>query len=173
MSGRLKTYTESYKQVWDKTLRVKKIPEGYDKQRLRQVIADILELEAGNDVKIHSLAFDAVDEEEPQYKVATVSFTIRPALLPETSKDWDFELPNGDNDKPDDEREGQRIYIDEHFLGFTPLSPAEVQEIHTIEYEHHELRVKFVLRFPVALQYMAGEAMLSAHFGPPKAPTCG
>ena len=92
MSGRLETYTESYKQVWDKTLRVKKIPEGYDKQRLRQVIADILELEAGNDVRIHSLAFDAVDEEEPQYKVATVSFTIRPALLPETSKDWEISV---------------------------------------------------------------------------------
>ena len=60
----------------------------------------------------------------------------------------DFELPNGDNDKPDDEREGQRIYIDEHFLGFTPLSPAEVQETQTIEYEHHEIRVKFLLRFP-------------------------
>lgn len=99
------------------------------------MIADILKLEVGNDVKIHSLAFDAVDENGSQYKAATVSFNIRPALLPETLKEWAFEIPNGDND----EREGQRIYFDEHFDVFTPLSPAEVQEKHTVEYEHHKL----------------------------------
>ena len=140
MSGRSKRYIKSRKQGWDKTLRVTKIPEEYNKQRLRQVPADILELEAGDNVKIHSLAFDAVDEEGLRYKVATVSFDIRPALLPETSKDWGFELPNGDNNEPDDEREGQRIYIDEHFRVFTPLSAAEARETHTLEYEHHELR---------------------------------
>ena len=124
---------------WDKTLRVTNIPKEYDKERLRQVIADILELEVGNNVKIHSLAFDAVDEKDLQYKVATVSLNLRPALLPETSKDWAFELPNGDNDGCGGGREGQRMYIDEHFHGFTPLSPAEGRETHTIEYERHEL----------------------------------
>lgn len=118
-----------------------KIPKGYDKQRLRQVIANKLDLEVGNEVKIHSLAFDAVDEQELQYKVATISLNFRPALLPETSKaetlkDWDIDLPNGDND----EHGCQQIHIDEHFNVFTPLSPAEVQVTHTIEYGHHELQ---------------------------------
>ena len=139
MSGRSTAYIKSHKQVWDKTLRVTKIPEDYDKQQLRQVIVDMLELEVGNDVKIHSLAFDAVDEKELQYKVATVSFNIRPARLPEISKEWAFDLSNSGNDERDDEREGQRIHIDEHFRGFTPLSPAEVQGTHTTEYEHHKL----------------------------------
>ncbi len=141
MSGRSKGYIKFHKQVWDKTLRVTKIPKGYDKQRLRQVIANKLDLQVGNEVKIHSLAFDAVDEQELQYKVATISLNFRPALLPETLKaktlkDWDIDLPNDDND----EHGCQQIHIDEHFNVFTPLSPAEVQATHTIEYGHHELQ---------------------------------
>ena len=141
MSGRSKAYIKSHKQVWDKTLRVTKIPKGYDKQRLRLVIANKLDLEVGNEVKIHSLAFDAIDEQELQYKVATTSLNFRPALLLETLKgkilkDWDIDLPNDDND----EHGCQQIHIDEHFNVFTPLSPAEVQVTHTIEYGHHELQ---------------------------------
>ncbi len=141
MSGRSEAYIKSYKQVWDKTLRVTKIPKGYDKQRLRHVIANKLDLQVGNEVKIHSLAFDAVDEQELQYKVATISLNFRPALLPETLKaktlkDWDIDLPNDDND----EHGCQQIHIDEHFNVFTPLSPAEAQVTHTIEYGHRELQ---------------------------------
>ena len=141
MSGRSKAYIKFHKQVWDKTLRVTKIPKGYDKQRLRLVIANKLDLEVGNEVKIHSLAFDAIDEQELQYKAATISLNFRPALLHETLKgkilkDWDIDLPNDDND----EHGCQQIHIDEHFNVFTPLSPAEVQVTHTIEYGHHELQ---------------------------------
>ncbi len=141
MSERSKRYIKFHKQVWDKTLRVTKIPKEYDKQRLRQVIANKLDLQVGNEVKIHSLTFDAVDEQELQYKVATISLNFRPALLPETLKaktlkDWDIDLSNDDND----EHGCQQIHIDEHFNVFTPLSPAEVQATHTIEYGHHELQ---------------------------------
>ena len=102
------------------------------------MIADVLELEVENDIRVHSLAFDAVDEKKVQHKVATLSFHFRPALLSESSKDWDFGLPNDNKDDCNGEPQGHRIHIDEHFDVFTPLSPAEVPERHTIEYEYHE-----------------------------------
>ncbi len=141
MLERSETYIKFYKQVWNKTLRVTKIFKEYDKQRLWQMIANKLDLQVENEIKIHSLTFDAVNEQKLQYKVATISLKFRSALLFETLKvktlkDWKIDLSNDDNN----EHECQQIHIDEHFNVFTSLSSTEAQMTHTIKYEHYELQ---------------------------------
>ena len=66
---------------WDRTTyRITKVDEGCDLPRLSQVIKSLFQAE-DKDFKIHSLAFDASDEKDPRWKVATISFCVRPTLL--------------------------------------------------------------------------------------------
>ena len=83
--------------------------------------------------KIHSIASDASDEVDPHWKTATITFRARPSLL-ETQeskvKQWTFDLSPSSNAIP----EIGLIQFDTHFEGFTPLSPAENDNEHRIEY---------------------------------------
>ena len=121
---------------WDKTVfRITRIPATIDRGQLRAVLGEILEQDSQN-FRIHSLASDASDATDPQCRVATVSFHTRPTLLqaPEDKADdqcqWDFELPQSSGSHTKE----VRIYFDTHMNGFTPLSPIEDEERHTIEY---------------------------------------
>lgn len=90
------------------------------------MIENLFELDA-NDFKVHSLAFDATYENEPRFKVATVSFRVRPTALCSTSPTmdaWDFDLPS----TPKDSIQPNSVRFDTHFKGFTPLSPADRDE---------------------------------------------
>ena len=84
------------------------------------------------ELEIHSLAYDASDGSEPCYKTATISFRTRPPQLDPVyaeSGGWFFDLG-----REVAERYGSdRIYFDNHFEGFTPLSPAENSCEQTIE----------------------------------------
>ena len=130
MSTRSKAHRGSSAPLWDKTtFRVTKIPEELDKKSLSEVIVPILELDGIDEIKIHSLSFDAVNEEEFNYKIATVSFRVRPILLSPDLNEWEFELPD----------DNCRIYFDTHFSGFTPLSPCEGKERQNLEYKRHRV----------------------------------
>ncbi|MCJ1313277.1 hypothetical protein MMC25_006954, partial [Agyrium rufum] len=106
---------------WDKTTyRITKVPETFDLSRLTQAIRSLFELNVDG-FQIHSLASDASDDTEPRWKVATISFRVRPAPLHSllcTADGWGFDLPSSPAER-------DRMYFDTHFNGFTPLSPAE------------------------------------------------
>ena len=115
------------------TFRVTKIPGDLDLPRLSQVVKDIFEL-GKTEFEIHSLASDASDETEPWWKAATITFRVRPTLLKAeigTPDEWLFDLPS----VVGTQSACGPIHFDTHFNGFTPLSPAEKDSEHTIEYD--------------------------------------
>ncbi|MCJ1334586.1 hypothetical protein MMC10_011298 [Thelotrema lepadinum] len=124
--------SDAAKVGWDKvTYRITRIPEEFDLPRLSQAIKSLFELEDAM-FKLHSLAIDATDETEPRTKVATISFRTIPARLQSSlhhADEWDFDIPLS----PTDPTNCSRIYLDTHFKGFTPLSPAERDGEYTIE----------------------------------------
>ncbi|KAI9799050.1 MAG: hypothetical protein M1833_004244 [Piccolia ochrophora] len=134
---RVASKVASRESAWDKTTyRISNIPTTFDVPHLADTVADVLELESSSDVKIGSLCLDAVDQGDPQHKVATASFRVRPALLSSKSEgvddtsakplaEWQFSLPHVEDGE---------IHFDIHFHGFTPLSPVEMQERRTIEF---------------------------------------
>jgi hypothetical protein len=88
----------SAKVDWDETTyRITRIPKEFDLTHLLQLLNNLFEWE-GNEIRIHSLAYDATDEKEPLSKVATVSFRTRPTHLQSTSKnkdEWSFDIALG------------------------------------------------------------------------------
>lgn len=129
-TDRMSTLTGS---IWDKTtFRVRKIPEEFDKDRLLNTIVTLFDLGSPSEAKVHSLAFSYEHD-----KVATVSFHNRPVALlkeslPQESSSWSFVLPESEN--------GDQIWFDTHFRGFTPLSPTEGQKTQSLEYVHPKLQ---------------------------------
>ena len=117
---------------WDRTTyRITRINEAFDMPRLSQAIQSLFQLK-DNQFKIHSLAYDASDETEPPWKVATISFRTRPTHMQNSLDDqsqWGFEIRSSLTDPT----ECSRIFFDTHFNGFTPLSPAESGRKYTIE----------------------------------------
>lgn len=122
------------KSCWDKTVfRISRIHNEVGIQSLSHTLMRLFEIE-DSDFKIYSLASDATDEVEPKWKSATISFRERPTLLQpsqSTSDEWIFPLPS----VPIDLSMNGDLYFDTHFDGFTPLSPAEKDAEHTIEYD--------------------------------------
>ncbi|MCJ1306899.1 hypothetical protein MMC25_000543 [Agyrium rufum] len=110
--------------AWDKTTyRVRRIPKQLD---FIQAMKDIFKLERG-EFEVHSIASDASDETEPEYKAATVSFRARPGSLrsmPGDLNEWRFDLPVATGDPA----KSRRILFDIHFNGFTPLSSGKEGE---------------------------------------------
>lgn len=99
--------------------------------RLSQALEGLSEFK-DNPFKIHSLAYDASDETEPPWKVATISFRTRPIHMQNPRDDqnqWGFEIPSSLTDPT----ECNRIIFDAGFNGFTPLSPAESGREYIIE----------------------------------------
>ena len=95
------------------------------------IVERLFDIEAPQ-LEIHSLAYDASDVSEPCYKTATMSFRTRPPQLDPAcaeSGGWFFDLGREDADRYGSDR----IYFDNHFEGFTPLSPAENSDEQTIE----------------------------------------
>lgn len=94
-------------------------------------VGRLFDIEAAQ-FEIHSLAYDASYESEPCYKTATMSFRTRPSQLDLAYAElgcWSFNLEREAAEKYDSDR----IYFDNHFEGFTPLSPAEKSDEQTIE----------------------------------------
>ena len=95
------------------------------------IVERLFDIEAAQ-LEIHSLAYDASDESEPCYKTATMSFRTRPPQLDPACAEsgrWFFDLG-----REVAERYGSdRIYFDNHFEGFTPLSPVENSDEQTVE----------------------------------------
>lgn len=119
--------------AWDKmTFRVSRIPKSLDHLGLSKVLQSLFKV--GNDgFKIHSLASDASDETEPEWNTATIAFREIPEAIQSrqgNADDWRFDIPPELVTSP----ESSCMYFDTHFDGFTPLSPADQDEKHTIEY---------------------------------------
>ncbi len=117
---------------WDKIIyRISRIPSSVGKELLVSTIGNLFNMESAQ-FKVHSLAYDASYESEPRYKTATMSFRTRPARLDlglAESGSWPINL-----ERETAEKYGfDRIYLDIHFEGFTPLSPAEKSDEQTIE----------------------------------------
>ena len=106
------------------TFRITRIPEEYDQERLSQAIEHLFSL-GRSDFRVHSLASDASYEEDPQRRIATISFRTRPELLEESSAkagEWQFDVQSSQTDHSAPLHEPTYIYFDLHFHGFTPLS---------------------------------------------------
>ena len=120
-----------------KIFRITKIPEEFDQGRLSQMVVDVLGLRTP-DFKVHSFASDVSYEGEPEWRVATISFRVRPHLLEESllkGGKWSFALQSSPTDHSAPTNEAERIYFDLHFKGFTPLSPVQDDEKHEMEYD--------------------------------------
>lgn len=117
---------------WDKiTFRISRIPESFGRENLMHVVGRLFQLEFRH-FKIHSLASDASDEADPNWKTATITFRTRPLILGEQekkSRQYTFDLPPALNAMS----EVSSIQFDTHLEGFTPLSPAENDNEHCIE----------------------------------------
>ncbi|KAI9890869.1 MAG: hypothetical protein M1814_003508 [Vezdaea aestivalis] len=125
------------KSEWDRNFRIKNIPKGLDKQHLAQILSDVLNLDDTQAIKIHSLATDATEDADLEKKVATVSFRAIPELLSSSSAESKASLKRGkrfDFGPGIGSDTGRQIYFDTSFYGFTPLSAAENDHLHTIEY---------------------------------------
>lgn len=95
------------------------------------VVGHLFDIESAQ-FKIHSLAYDASYKSKPPYKTATISFRTRPPqldLAPAELGGWSFDLEG----EAAERYCSDRIYFDNHFEGFTPLSPAEKTDEQTIE----------------------------------------
>ena len=107
-----------------RTYRITNIPETFNEQKLGERLVTIFKLNDVSEVKIHSLAAD-IPIGEGAHSAATISFRKCPqSLSPERSDDW------ADLDEIDD---GVKVFIDDKFDGFTPLSPTENNKKQTIE----------------------------------------
>ena len=76
--------------------RMTRIPANFGLEALAQQIARIFELKH-EEFEIHSLASDASDETEPQWRTGTASFRVRPKVLQPTGillEYWPFDLPS-------------------------------------------------------------------------------
>jgi hypothetical protein len=117
----------SFKFIGDhkNTFRVCGIPACYDAASLQIALASALGYNV-IDVRVYSLASDIGFES--QTRIATVSFTTLPTVLNLQSQRIVVEIP----ERPDSTA-WKAIYIDSHFLGFTPLSPVENDQLHAID----------------------------------------
>ena len=111
--------------------RISPIPKNVAKVLLVWVVRHVFSIESAQ-FEIHSLADDALYESESYCKTATMSFRTRPPQLDPAcaeSGGWSFKLG-----REVAERYGSdRIYFDNRFDVFTPLSSAENSDKQTIE----------------------------------------
>lgn len=120
------------KDDWHISYRVRAIPSALDLQQFSDVVIDIFQLEKSG-FKIHSLATDVANQEEALCKTATVSFQQTPSLLKGRKDDLrsvGITVPYTVTDSDT----SQHLVFDTHFLGFTPLSPWENDQKHTVTY---------------------------------------
>jgi hypothetical protein len=112
---------------FDKTYRVRGIPNGYNRKRTRETLNLVLGLgNTDGNLKLGSLATSPYRSE----KVATISFREIPLCL-QKGNEWRFEQP--DTDDIDCPLPSHQIVIDSHFWDFTPLQTFESESDHTIE----------------------------------------
>ena len=119
-----------------KAYRVVNIPDSLNLTTLRKSLSEALQID-GSMLTIWSMASDAVWPSSTPSRVATVSFRERPKLLIEFQQvdgkkskcdEWRLLLPGSSNADP------AAVTIDDHFRGFTPLSPIRNESDYTIEY---------------------------------------
>lgn len=109
--------------------RVRGIPAGCNNRTTRKLLKSIL----GDNVhiRIKSLALDADDLD---LKVATVTFEERPLKLVGNHSEWRFSRVvsiDSSADEYDDRQE--EIIVDTHFRGFTSLNSFKNSNLHLIE----------------------------------------
>lgn len=87
--------------LWDQTtFRVTRIPEELDASQAGRHISSLLGIRDPSNLKIHSLASEALDSIDPRWKTATVSFRTIPESLRELRnstlfKSFDLSLQKG------------------------------------------------------------------------------
>jgi hypothetical protein len=112
---------------FDKTYRVRGIPNALNRERTRETLNSVLGLcNTDGNLKLGSLATSPYRSE----KVATISFQEMPLCL-RKGNEWRFKLP--DTDDIDNPLSSHQIVIDSHFWDFTPLRTFESESDHTIE----------------------------------------
>jgi hypothetical protein len=102
-----------------------KIPQSYDQDSFRLKVAEALELHEDADFQIYSFATD----QDSRFRVATISFGAKPNLLNAPQKEWKLELLGA----KDEDGQPHTLFIDEHFIGFTPISPTTSDNEHVVE----------------------------------------
>lgn len=107
---------------WDKTIyRVTRIPKEWTVKPFIQALEASLNLPS-SEIWIHSLSFDACDATEPECKACTLSFRRMPAMLgvcADARGYWPIQIISVSSVG----QERYTIFFDNHFEGFTPLSP--------------------------------------------------
>jgi hypothetical protein len=124
------------------TYRVRGIPHLYNRKETEKIVKAALGLEHENtNFALHSLAANPYRPQ--QEKVATLTFTRISSCLcgSKNETQWCFTIPNlqlpqaSDRDADDDTfRTATEIVLDNHFIGFTPLSSFQNTSDHKLEY---------------------------------------
>jgi hypothetical protein len=105
------------------TYRVSRIPDFYSAETFHDALRASLQLEQRITLTVHSFASDGSHQ-----RTSTITFSDNPALLDSHDKaEWKVGLIRPSSTHTD------MVFIDTHFIGFTPLSPLANEEEHMIE----------------------------------------
>lgn len=113
-----------------RTYRVRRVPNELDTARLRSTLGPLTDLNPSS-IHIQSLASDFDHDSNASLRTATVTFDAEPQFKGERlnttdqrSHRWHLPLSGPEDDQ---------LVVDSIFDGFTPLSPWENDDKHTIE----------------------------------------
>ncbi|RDW89694.1 hypothetical protein BP6252_01726 [Coleophoma cylindrospora] len=112
----------------DRTYRVKQLPLHLELPNLATFLAQLDgRIGPADSIKVHSIAGALSLEDNPKFKVATVTFINVPALFDNDRQEWTVEVYSLSEEKRRRLNVKEDIIFDTHFLGFTPLNdvPSE------------------------------------------------
>jgi len=117
----------------DRTYRVKQLPLHL---QLPTLAAFLTQLDGrigpANSIQVHSIADALSLEDNPMFKVATVTFINVPAFFDNDQEEWTVEAYSLSEGKRHKLNINHDIIFDTHFLGFTPLNDVP-SDVHVVE----------------------------------------
>jgi hypothetical protein len=113
---------------YDKTYRVRGIPEGLTEHDTKLLLGSIWDPGAENPKpRVHSLAPDPYSFGHDVFYVATVTFKQIPQRFLGSQDEWTLLVPGRKG--PSGESQDLSLTIDSHFRGFTPLNSVKDHKI--------------------------------------------
>ena len=103
------------------TFRLREINAIFDRESLQDALCSHFTIEKDG-ITLHSVAYDAPYGRSSRQKIATVTFKSIPEIL-QIGNRWPIKLP-----LPGESKELCDVCFDTTFEGFTPLTPAELED---------------------------------------------
>jgi hypothetical protein len=118
----------------DRTYRVKQLPLHL---QLPSAAAFLAQLDGrigpASSIRVHSIANALGLEDNPRFKVATLTFFNVPVLFDNDQQEWTIEVHSLSEGKRATLQIKDNVIFDTHFLGFTPLNDVPLED-HVAEY---------------------------------------